>query len=210
MARSKQSFTKIKEANLPLVFKNNDELQEFVNCTKDPIYFMENFIFIQHPTKGKMPFIPYEYQRELINIYWKNLNVIAMVPRQSGKTISAAIFLLWYAMFTPDSTILIASNKFKSASEIMSRIKFAYEELPDHIRAGVSSYNVQSIEFDNGSRIMATTTTPDSGRGMSISVLYCLDGDTTIKIRNKFTLVEEEVTLEELYIRLSNPKQVIR
>jgi len=171
---------------------------------------MENFIFIQHPTKGKMPFIPYEYQRELINIYWKNLNVIAMVPRQSGKTISAAIFLLWYAMFTPDSTILIASNKFKSASEIMSRIKFAYEELPDHIRAGVSSYNVQSIEFDNGSRIMATTTTPDSGRGMSISVLYCLDGDTTIKIRNKFTLVEEEVTLEELYIRLSNPKQVIR
>jgi len=90
----------------------------------------------------------------------------------SHNTTTAAGYLLWYAMFNDDVTVLIAANKFKAANEIMMRIKYAYEEMPDHIRCGVVEYNVTSIRFDNGSRIVATTTTPDSGRGMSISLLY--------------------------------------
>lgn len=90
----------------------------------------------------------------------------------SHNTTTAAGFLLHYAFFNPDVTILIAANKFKSANEIMLRIKYAYEEMPDFIRPGVLEYNVTSIRFDNKSRILATTTTPDSGRGMAISLLY--------------------------------------
>jgi len=90
----------------------------------------------------------------------------------SHNTTTAAAYLLWYATFTNDVTILIAAHKFKAASEIMLRVKYAYEELPDFLRAGVTKYNQQDIAFDNGSRIVATTTTPDSGRGMSISLLY--------------------------------------
>lgn len=125
-----------------------------------------------------------------------------MIPTHN--TTTAAGFLLWYAMFEENVTVLIAANKFRAATEIMDRIKFAYEELPDWLRAGVATYNVQDIKFDNGSRIKATTTTPDSGRGMSVSLLYCLDGDTTtVRIRNKSTHVEEDITLADLYRRLS-------
>lgn len=90
----------------------------------------------------------------------------------SHNTTTAAGFILWYAMFNDDVTILIAANKFRSATEIMDRVKFSYEELPDWLRAGVNTYNVQDIRFDTRSRIKSTTTTPDSGRGMAISLLY--------------------------------------
>ena len=133
-----------------------------------------------------------------------------MLPRQSGKTTCASAYLLWYAMFHPDQTILVAAHKYTGAQEIMQRIRYAYEDCPDHIRCGVVSYNKGSIEFDNGSRIVSATTTGNTGRGMSISLLYCLDGDTTtVKIRNKNTLVEEELTLVNLYGRLAGAEKII-
>ena len=90
----------------------------------------------------------------------------------SHNTVTAAGYLLWSAMFKSDQTILIAAHKFSGASEIMSRIRFGYESVPDFIRAGITEYNKQSIVFDNGSRIIAQTTTETTGRGMSISILY--------------------------------------
>jgi len=138
-----------------------------------PLYFMKNFFYIQHPTRGRIQFVPFDYQEELIYNYTNFRFSINMLGRQMGKTTCAAGFLLWYAMFVPDSTILIASNKYVSAQEIMQRIRFAYENVPDYIRAGVTDYNKGSITFDNGSRIVSATTTETTGRGMSISLLYC-------------------------------------
>jgi hypothetical protein len=94
------------------------------------------------------------------------------MPRQTGKSTSAAGYLLWYAMFVPDATILIAAHKYLGAQEIMQRIRYAYELCPNHIRAGATSYNKGSLEFDNGSRIVSQTTTENTGRGMSITLLY--------------------------------------
>lgn len=138
-----------------------------------PEYFMRNFFWIQHPTRGAILYDPYEYQLGLIDTYHANRFAIALMPRQTGKTTSAAGYLLWYAMFVPDSTILIAAHIGRGAMEIMDRIRYAYEMCPDHIRAGVVTYNKGSIDFDNGSRIKSTTTTETTGRGMSISLLYC-------------------------------------
>jgi len=133
---------------------------------------MDNFFWIQHPTKGKMAYHPFEYQTRLIDTYHNYRYSISMMPRQTGKSTSAAGYLLWYAMFIPDSTILVAAHKYAGAQEIMQRVRYAYESCPDHIRAGVVSYNKGSIEFDNGSRIVAQTTTENTGRGMSITLLY--------------------------------------
>jgi hypothetical protein len=128
----------------------------------------------------------------------------------SHNTTTAAGYLLWYAMFVPDCTVLIAAHKYTGAQEIMSRIRFAYESCPDHIRSGVTSYNKHSIEFENGSRIIAQTTTETTGRGLSVSLLYCLDGDTSmVRIRNKQTLVEEDISLKDLFIRLSSPDNIL-
>lgn len=90
----------------------------------------------------------------------------------SHNTTVAAAYLLWYAMFNNDSTVLIASNKYDGAQEIMQRVRYAYESVPDHIRDGVLSYNKRSINFANGSRILSTTTTENTGRGMSLSLIY--------------------------------------
>lgn len=128
----------------------------------------------------------------------------------SHNTTTAAGYLLWYSMFIDDSTILIAAHKYTGAQEIMSRIRYAYETCPDFIRGGVTSYNKQSMEFENGSRIIAQTTTETTGRGLSVSLLYCLDGESSIvKIRDKTTLQEEDITLTDLYTRLYNPAKII-
>jgi len=152
-----------------------EQIKEFAQCAEPKrgvYYFLNNFFYIQHPTKGKMKYIPFEYQERLIDTYHSNRFSIALMPRQTGKSTTAAGYLLWYAMFVPDSTILIAANKYSSAQEIMQRIRYAYELCPDHIRCGVVSYNKGSIEFDNGSRIVAQATTENTGRGMSVSFLY--------------------------------------
>lgn len=149
-----------------------DEFRQCADPVTGPIYFLDNFFYIQHPTRGRMLYHPYDYQRRLIDTYHRYRFSISMMPRQTGKSTSAAGYLLWYAMFVPDSTILVAAHKYTGSQEIMQRIRYAYESVPDHIRAGAVDYNKGSLTFDNGSRIVSATTTENTGRGMSISLLY--------------------------------------
>ena len=149
-----------------------EQLTELAKCLADPKYFMTEHCYIQHPTKGRMKFELFDFQRGLVDCYHDNRYSIAMLARQMGKSTAAGGYLLWYAMFIPDQTILIAAHKYSGAQEIMQRIRFAYETLPDYLRAGVTSYNKGSLEFDNGSRIIAQATTENTGRGLSISLAY--------------------------------------
>jgi len=167
--------TLIKTAHKTVKFSEQDllDLQECTDPNNGHKYFLKNFFSIQHPTRGKIKYQAYGYQEALVDSLHNFRFNVNMLPRQSGKTTTAVGYLLWYAMFNPDQTILIAAHKYTGAQEIMQRIRYAYELCPDHIRCGVTSYNKQSIEFDNGSRIVAQTTTENTGRGMSISLLYC-------------------------------------
>ena len=165
----------IKKANKQETY-TEAQMEDLIKCMepdKGYLYFAKNFAYIQHPVQGKLLYDPYTYQLGLMDSYHSYRFNINMMPRQTGKTTCASIYLAWYAMFVPDQTILVAAHKYTGAQEIMSRIRFVYESCPDHIRAGVTSYNKQSIEFENGSRIVAQTTTGNTGRGMSISLLYC-------------------------------------
>lgn len=153
-----------------------EHLMDLAQCQDPetgPAYFLRNFFYIQHPTQGKIKYQAFNYQDKLLESYHAHRFSVNMLGRQMGKTTTAVGYLLWYAMFVDNSTILIAAHKFSGAQEIMQRLRYAYETCPDHIRAGVTSYNKQSIEFENGSRIVAQTTTETTGRGMSISLLYC-------------------------------------
>lgn len=111
----------------------------------------------------------------------------------SHNTTVAAGYLLWFAMFNSDKYVLVAAHKYSGAAEIMDRVRFAYEDLPDFIRAGVRSYNVKSIEFDNGSKIEAETTTKNTGRGKSISLIYL----------DEFAFVDPPSMAEDLWTSLS-------
>jgi hypothetical protein len=152
------------------------QIKDLIACS-DPVdgylYFAQKFFYIQHPVKGKLLFEPFEYQKRLLQSYHDFRFNINMLPRQSGKTTCASAYLLWYAMFQSDQTVLVAAHKYTGAQEIMQRIRYGYELCPDYIRCGVVNYNKGSIEFENGSRIVSATTTGNTGRGMSISLLYC-------------------------------------
>jgi len=148
------------------------ELLELARCANDPVHFLENYAWIQHPILGRIRFILFDYQKDLLRCYHENRFSINMLGRQMGKSTVAAGYLLWYAMFRQDSTILIAAHKHTGAQEIMNRIRFIYENLPDNIRAGVTSYNKGSLDFENGSRIVSATTTETTGRGMSLTIVY--------------------------------------
>ena len=180
------------------------ELAKCMDSETGPMHFMSNYFYIQHPVKGKIQYQPFEYQTKLLEVYHRYRFSIALLPRQTGKSTSAAGYLLWYAMFTPDSTILVAAHKYTGAQEIMQRIRYAYETTPNFIRAGVVSYNKGSIEFENGSRIVAHTTTETTGRGMSISLLYCLGGNTEVTVRHKQTGVVSKISLSDLYADLKD------
>lgn len=95
-----------------------------------------------------------------------------MIPTHNS--VSAGAFLLWYAMFHFDKTVLIASNKNDNAMEMIHRIRIAYENLPMWLKPGVleDGWNKHSVGFDNGSRIISEATSESSGRGLSISLLY--------------------------------------
>jgi hypothetical protein len=178
----------VKTAHIAQKFTEQD-IEDLLKCT-DPVngphHFLDNFFFIQHPTKGKLKYEAFDYQRRLIDSYHQNRFNVNLLPRQTGKTTTAAGYLLWFAMFVPDSTILVAAHKYTGAQEIMNRVRYAYELCPNHIRCGVTSYNKQSIEFDNGSRIVAQTTTETTGRGMSLSMLYA----------DEFAFVEPNIASE--------------
>jgi len=178
----------IKKANQKQKWSEED-IQHMLLCSDPdtgPQYFLNNFFYIQHPTQGSLRYQAYHYQTELLSSYHSHRFSVNMLGRQMGKTTTAVGYLLWYAMFVPSSTILIAAHKYTGAQEIMQRLRYAYEMCPDNIRAGVTSYNKQSIEFENGSRIVAQTTTETTGRGMSVSLLYC----------DEFAYVEPNIAVE--------------
>ena len=178
----------VKKAHVKQKWTEQD-IQDLIACQDPdtgPNFFLNNFFSIQHPTQGQLKYQAYNYQHELLNSYHTHRFSINMLGRQLGKTTTAVGYLLWYAMFIPTSTILIAAHKYSGAQEIMQRLRYAYELCPDHIRCGVTSYNKQSIEFDNGSRIVAQTTTETTGRGMSVSLLYC----------DEFAYVEPNIAIE--------------
>ncbi len=157
-------------------WKDTDEytperMQELKRCKEDPIYFLKTYVVIQHPTKGPVPFKLFKYQEKFIDIIHNNKNTIALFPRQMGKTTCAAMYILWLAIFYKTKKCVIASKNLKHATEIMSRIKYAYEELPGWLKSACKFYNRTSIEFMNGSVIKCEATSENTGRGDSPSIL---------------------------------------
>lgn len=119
---------------------------------------------------------------------------------QSHNTTTIGAFLLWYAMFTNDATVLVVSNKGDNAKEVIERIKFMYESCPLWLKPGVTDdgYNKHSLRFDNGSRIISQATSENSGRGLSISLLFCYGGNNTVELMDEEGN-EFKMTLDELY-----------
>jgi len=151
------------------------QLKELLKCKNDPIYFAKTYFKIVHVDKGLIPFDLYDYQEKAIELFQNNRNMIMCASRQCGKTSFATVILLHSALFNEEKLIAILANKGATAREILSRVKKAYEHLPDFIKGGILEWNKSSITFENGSIIMAEASSSDNIRGKS-----CLTGDTRV------------------------------
>ena len=149
-----------------------EEVNEYIRCMDDPIYFAEKYVKIITLDKGLQQFKPYDYQREMFKHFEKNRFNIVLACRQSGKSISCVIYILWYAIFNAETTIAILANKGSTAREMLSRVTLALENLPFFLQPGCRALNKGSLEFSNHSRIIAAATSGSSIRGLSVNLLF--------------------------------------
>ena len=149
-----------------------EQILEYKKCMDDPVYFAQKYVKIISLDEGLVPFELYPYQRDMFKHFNDNRFSIVLACRQSGKSISSVVYLLWYACFHPEKTIAILANKGAVAREMLARITLALENLPFFLQPGCKALNKGSIEFSNNSRIIAAATSGSSIRGLSINLLF--------------------------------------
>ena len=161
----------LKRANVAQNFSPH-EVKEFVKCSKDPVYFITNYIQIISLDLGLVPFDLYPFQADMVNKFHENRFNIAKLPRQSGKSTVVTAYLLWYSIFNDNTNVAILANKAATAREMLQRLQLSYENLPKWLQQGVVNWNRGSLELENGSKIMAASTSASAVRGMSFNIIF--------------------------------------
>ena len=161
----------LKSAGVNINF-SPEQIEEYMKCANDPLYFISNYVKIVSLDKGLVPFEPYDFQEEMIESVHKNRFVIMKCPRQSGKSTTMVSYLLHYILFNQNMSVAILANKLSTARELLGRLKLAYEYLPMWLQQGVVEWNKGSIVLENGSKILASATSSSAVRGGSFNYIF--------------------------------------
>jgi hypothetical protein len=156
---------------------------EYQKCLLDPVYFARNYLKVINLDDGLVNFDLYPYQEKMYHLFQKQRFIINLACRQSGKSIGAVGYILWFAIFHPEKNVAILANKGATAMEMIARITLMLENLPFWLQPGCKSLNRKSIHFSNNSKIMSAATSGSSIRGVSIHLLYL----------DEFAFVENDV-----------------
>ena len=148
------------------------QLLEYTKCMEDPLYFIQNYVKIVSLDEGLIPFKMYPFQKEMVGTFHSNRFTICKLPRQSGKSTVMISYLLHYALFNPSVNIAILANKAATARDLLSRLQLAYEHLPHWLQQGIMSWNKGSLELENGSKILASSTSASAVRGGSYNIIF--------------------------------------
>ncbi len=161
----------LKRANVPINF-TEEQIQEYLKCKADPVYFAKNYIKIVSLDEGLVPFNLYDFQEEMVRCFHTNRFNIAKLPRQTGKSTTVVAYLMHYAIFNDNVNIGILANKAPTARELLGRLQLAYENLPVWLQQGIIAWNKGSMELENGSKILASSTSASAVRGMSFNIIF--------------------------------------
>jgi len=161
----------LKKANVSQEW-TKEELVEYKRCMDDPLHFIQNYVKIVSLDEGLVPFKMYSFQKEMVGTFHSNRFTICKLPRQSGKSTVMISYLLHYALFNPSVNIAILANKAATARDLLSRLQLAYEHLPKWLQQGVMSWNKGSLELENGSKILASSTSASAVRGGSYNIIF--------------------------------------
>jgi len=160
----------LKKADVQHNFTKED-IEEFIACRDDIVYFLEKYVKIVHVDEGLIPFTLFPFQRDLIHTLTDNRNVIVKTGRQVGKSTTTLGWLLHYVLFHESKTVGILANKAATARELLNRIQIAYQHLPKFLQQGLKEWNKGSLELENGSKIIASSTSSSAIRGFSFSTI---------------------------------------
>ena len=149
-----------------------EQIQEYLKCKEDPVYFAMNYIKIISLDEGIVPFKMWDFQQELIEKFHKHRFNIAKLPRQTGKSTTCVSYLLHYVLFNDNVNVGILANKLSTARDLLGRLQLAYEQLPMWMQQGIITYNKGSMELENGSKILAASTSASAVRGMSFNIIF--------------------------------------
>jgi len=163
--------TLVEKANTQIEF-TQENIEEYLKCKDNPVYFAQNYVKIVTLDHGLQPFKTYDFQEKLINNFYQNRFNICKMPRQTGKSTTVISFLLHHVVFNDSVNIGILANKASTARELLSRLQVAYENLPKWMQQGILSWNKGSLELENGSKILAASTSASAVRGMSFNILF--------------------------------------
>ena len=161
----------LKKANVQQEW-TKEQVEEFSLCMKDPIYFIKNYIKIVSLDEGLVPFDLYDFQKEMVGTFHSNRFTICKLPRQSGKSTTIISYLLHYVLFNDSVNVAIIANKAATARDLLGRLQLAYEHLPKWLQQGVMSWNKGSLELENGSKILASSTSASAVRGGSYNIIF--------------------------------------
>ena len=161
----------LKKANVKIDF-TPEQVREFIKCKNDPIYFTKTYVQIVSLDEGLVPFKMWDFQEELIRKFHANRFNIAKLPRQTGKSTTVVSYLLHYLIFNDSVNVGILANKASTARDLLARLATAYENLPKWIQQGVVVWNKGNIELENGSKILAASTSASAVRGMSFNIIF--------------------------------------
>ena len=159
----------------PLAYQHDfsqEEIEEYIKCKNDPVYFIENYVKIITLDSGLQPFKLYDCQKKKVDCIMNNRRVVLMEGRQQGKSVTSAACILHYTIFEEDKTVAIMANKSAAAREVLNRYQIMYENLPIWMQQGVKTWNKGDVELENNSKVLTAATTAAAIRGKSVNWLY--------------------------------------
>jgi len=161
----------LKKANVSVEW-TEEQIVEFKKCMENPLHFIQNYIKIVSLDHGLIPFDMFQFQKEMVDTIHNNRFTICKLPRQSGKSTTLVSYILHYVVFNANMNVAILANKASTARDILSRLQLAYENLPKWLQQGVMSWNKGSLELENGSRVVASSTSSSAVRGGSYNMIF--------------------------------------
>ena len=150
-------------------------------CAKDPVFFMRQYCYIQHPKRGKIKFNLYPFQEDSLTELRDNRYNIILKSRQLGISTLTAGFALWSMLFNEDFNVLVIATTQEVAKNLVNKVQIMNEMLPSWLKTEIISNNKLSLKFKNGSQIKAISSASTGARSEALSLLIV---DEAAFIRN--------------------------
>ena len=182
--------------------------EEFIRCAQDPVYFMRKYYMIQHPKRGRQMFDLYPFQEKVLKLFQNNDYSIINKSRQLGLSTLVSAYSLWLMIFNRDKNVLVVATTQSTAKNMVTKVRFAYQNLPAWLKIGATEDNRLSLRLTNGSQIKAVSAAGDATRSEAVTLLVIDEAAFIERIEEIYTAAQQTLATGGGCIALSTPNGV--